>query len=204
MYSYIKGILVDKGIDYIVVDAGGIGYQIAFPSRNVGLLPECGQEVKISTYLLVREDIMALYGFLDDDEKHMFLLLLGVSGIGPKGALSVIGACRIEQLISAIATDNYQIIAMAPGIGKKTAQRVILELKEKIKKIAGQERDLIASGVVPTVSDIYYEACNALIALGYSSQQVQKAVMALKNDEVEYTVEEIIRQGLKILSGHRG
>lgn len=132
MYAYIKGTLEETGEDYIVVEAGGIGYQIFTTGQTFQYLPSMGEEVKVYTYLHVREDAMILFGFLTKDDLFVFRLLLGVSGIGPKGALAVLSVMTTDDLRFAVLGDDAKAIAKAPGVGAKTAQRLILELKDKL------------------------------------------------------------------------
>ena len=132
MYAYIKGTLEETGEDYIVVEAGGIGYQIFTTGQTFQYLPSMGEEVKVYTYLHVREDAMILFGFLTKDDLFVFRLLLGVSGIGPKGALAILSVMTTDDLRFAVLGDDAKAIAKAPGVGAKTAQRLILELKDKI------------------------------------------------------------------------
>jgi Holliday junction DNA helicase RuvA subunit len=132
MYAYIKGTLEETGEDYIVVEAGGIGYQIFTTGQTFQYLPSMGEEVKVYTYLHVREDAMILFGFLTKDDLFVFRLLLGVSGIGPKGALAILSVMTTDDLRFAVLGDDAKAIAKAPGVGAKTAQRLILELKDKL------------------------------------------------------------------------
>ena len=132
MYSYIKGTLEETGEDYIVIEAGGIGYQIYTTGQTFQYLPCQGAELKVYTYLHVREDAMILFGFLTKDDLSVFKLLLGVSGIGPKGALAILSVMTTDDLRFAVLGDDAKAIARAPGVGAKTAQRLILELKDKL------------------------------------------------------------------------
>ena len=132
MYAYIKGVLADVEEESVVVEAGGIGYRIYTTGQTFDYLPAVGEEVKLYTYLNVREDAMILYGFLTKDDLRVFKLLIGVNGIGPKGALAVLSVMTTDDLRFAVLGDDAKAIAKAPGIGAKTAQRVILELKDKL------------------------------------------------------------------------
>ena len=131
MYSYIKGTLADMEEGLVVVEAGGIGYNIYTTGQTFDYLPSIGEEVKLYTYLNVREDAMMLYGFLTKDDLVTFKLLLGVSGIGPKGALAILSVMTTDDLRFAVLGEDAKAISKAPGIGAKTAQRLILELKDK-------------------------------------------------------------------------
>lgn len=183
MISYIKGILADKGRDRIVVEAGSVGYGIYVPLSVLERLPPLGQEVQIHTYLQVREDDMSLYGFLARPDLEMFKRLIGVTGIGPKGALGILSALRPEELRLAILTGDAKAISRAPGVGAKTAQRLILDLKDKVK--ADEALELFpgapAGETAPSVSgEAAKEAVDALVALGYTNLEAVKAVRSVE------------------------
>lgn len=201
MYSYIKGELVEIAEDLIVVEANNIGYNIHVPGQVLSYLPERGSEVKIYTYLYIREDAMMLYGFLTRDDLNVFKLLLGVSGIGPKGALAILSVMTTDDLRFAVLGDDEKTIAKAPGIGAKTAKRLILELKDKLKLEDAFESALEhngESGSAPGqgTNAVKNEAVQALTALGYSSSEVLKA---LQNVEITdgMDVETVLKQALK-------
>ena len=201
MYSYIKGELVEIAEDLIVVEANNIGYNIHVPGQVLSYLPERGSEVKIYTYLYIREDAMMLYGFLTRDDLNVFKLLLGVSGIGPKGALAILSVMTTDDLRFAVLGDDEKAIAKAPGIGAKTAKRLILELKDKLKPEDAFESALEhngESGSAPGqgTNAVKNEAVQALTALGYSSSE---ALKALQNVEITdgMDVETVLKQALK-------
>lgn len=197
MYSYIKGELVEILNDVIVVEAGQIGYNIHIPASMIDNFTGTGQEVKIYTYLQVKEDDMQLYGFLTRDDLNIFKLLLGVNGIGPKGALAVLSVMTPDDLRFAVLGEDAKSIAKAPGIGNKTAQRVILELKDKISLedafAAKTEHIAEQQSITSTVKN---EAVQALTALGYSSSEALKAINGVELTE-DITVEEVLKQALK-------
>lgn len=197
MYSYIKGELVEILDDMIVVEAGQIGYNIHIPASMIDNFTGTGQEVKIYTYLQVKEDDMQLYGFLTRDDLNIFKLLLGVNGIGPKGALAVLSVMTPDDLRFAVLGEDAKSIAKAPGIGNKTAQRVILELKDKISLEDAFEAKTahVAEGQSAT-SSVKNEAVQALTALGYSSSEALKAVSGVELTE-DITVEEVLKEALK-------
>ena len=132
MYAYIKGELAEINTDHIVVEAGGIGYQVFISLQTFDYLPSVGENLKIYTYLYLREDAMILYGFLTKDDLELFKLLISVSGIGPKGGLAILSTLEADDLRFAILSGDAKAISKAPGVGGKTAQRVILELKDKL------------------------------------------------------------------------
>ncbi|MFT8350814.1 Holliday junction branch migration protein RuvA [Clostridium saccharoperbutylacetonicum] len=196
MYEYIKGKYVGINKDYIIVENSGIGYKIFTSGATMSSLPKSGEEVMLYLEQIVREDFLGLYGFDSKDELEMFKLLLAVNGVGPKAALSLLSISRVNNLKYAIITGDEKHICRGIGIGKKTAARIILELKDKLKPdelldnaesidIKGNENIMIVS-----------EALSALLALGYSEKE---ADTALKKVNKEDSVENIIKSALKVL-----
>ena len=198
MYSYIKGVLAELEEDAIVVETGGIRYHIYTTGQTFSRLPSLGDEVKIYTYLYIREDAMLLYGFCSKDELRVFKLLLGVSGIGPKGALAILSVMTTDDLRFAVLGDDAKTIAKAPGVGVKTAQRLILELRDKLSIEDAFEEKL--SQAEDTARDkakgAKNEAVQALVALGYSSSEALKALGGIEITE-ETDVEDLLKAALK-------
>jgi Holliday junction DNA helicase RuvA len=199
MISYLKGNLEVKNIDYVVIEVGGIGYKVYMSSNSINRLGEIGNNVKIYTYMRVREDDISLYGFCTNEELRMFEQLLGVSGIGAKSALTILANISPSSFALAIISGDINTLKKLPGIGAKSAQRMILELKDKMKT-----QDAIENGEeIININNSYVEndrtkdAIEALQVLGYSRRDIELALSKLdvKND----TVEEIIRKGLKYL-----
>lgn len=201
MYSYIKGELVEIQPESIVVEAGQIGYEIRMPANMVGRLGGIGQSVKVYTYLHVKEDLMELYGFLSRDDLQVFRLLLGVNGIGPKGALAILTALTPDDLRIAVLGEDAKAIAKAPGIGSKTAQRVILEIKDRLSlvPVAGNASPAAQAISQDSSSAVKAEAVQALVALGYSSSEAWKSVGKIELAP-EMTVEELLKLCLKQMS----
>ena len=203
MYSYIKGELAEVNTDHIVVETGGIGYMVYVPAQSLEYLPSIGDDIKIYTYLYIREDAMILYGFLTKDDLEVFKLLITVSGIGPKGGLSILSTLSSDDLRFAILSGDSKAISKAPGIGSKTDQRVIIDLKDKMsleeafeKKIENTENSLkIPEGHNAVKND----AVLALNALGYSSTESLKAVSKVEITE-GMDVEEVLKLALKHMS----
>lgn len=197
LISFIKGILEYIDENWIIVDANGIGYKIAISSSTMGKLPSIGRQIKIFTHLQVREDEMSLYGFISHEELNMFERLISVNGIGPKGALGILSTISPADLCLAVITEDLKTLSSAPGIGKKTAQRMILDLKDKIKTVEtlGEDGNQILE--LKQNSNIE-EAISALIALGYARIEAAKAVKDIFKDDM--TVEEIIKYALKKLA----
>ncbi len=201
MYAYLKGIMVEMEEDNLVVEVNGIGYNVKMPQTNAGILPPKGSEIKVYTYTSVREDALWLYGFLTKDELNLFKQLITVNGIGPKGAQAVLSAMPADELRFAIYAGDAKKIAKAPGIGAKTAQRIILDLKEKISiedTLRGPaSAEELQSG--ETYYDSRKEAIEALTALGYSRADAVKVVSAIPMEE-EMDVERILKLALKQLA----
>lgn len=198
MYAYIKGILAEVNTDSIVIENQGIGYQVYVSLQALEELPAIGMEVKVYTYLHVREDAMVLFGFPDREDLKMFQMLLTVSGVGPKGALGILSALSGDDLRFAILSGDSKAIAKAPGIGAKTAQRVILELKDKVSLEDAFETKTahIAGGNVTVNGTVKNEAIQALVALGYSSSEAMKSVSQVEISQ-EHKVEDVLKLALK-------
>lgn len=201
MYAYIKGELAEINTDHIVIEAGGIGYQVFISLQTFDYLPSVGENLKIYTYLYLREDAMILYGFLTKDDLELFKLLISVSGIGPKGGLAILSTLEADDLRFAILSGDAKAISKAPGVGGKTAQRVILELKDKLSledafeaKTGHVQKNVAAAG-----GSVKNDAVMALTALGYSSTESLKAVSAVEITE-DMDVEEVLKAALKHLS----
>ncbi|TCT17089.1 Holliday junction DNA helicase subunit RuvA [Natranaerovirga pectinivora] len=200
MLAFIKGILNDIIEDIIIIESNNIGYEVRVPLSVISQLPTIGNDIKIHTYLYVREDAMSLYGFLTRDDLTVFKLLITVSGIGPKGALGILSTVTPDELRFAVIADDVKTISKSPGIGKKTAQKLILELKDKLSisdTLIHKEVESNSNDFIPT--DIKTEAIQALTTLGYTSTEAVKAVKDIEindNTQVEY----IIKEALKKLS----
>lgn len=198
MIAYIKGTLTEIYEDSIVLEQGGIGYDIQIPGSVFDVLPPCGSEMKVHTYFYVREDIVSLYGFLTRDDLNIFRLLLTVSGIGPKGALGILSAITPDNLRFAILSEDSKTIAKAPGIGAKTAKRLIIELKDKLNLSEALEisKEHAVQAGDALDGNIRTEAVEALTALGYSGAEALRAVKQVEITD-DMTVEELLKASLK-------
>ena len=198
MYAYFKGKLAYVGDESIILDVHDVGYRILLSPASIAFLPQIGEEVQLYTYTSVREDAIWLYGFLSHEDLEICKKCITVSGIGPKGGMSILSVMDADALRFAIISGDAKAIAKAPGIGSKTAQRLILELKDKIsveETLVNREVD----GVRMTASvndDTSKEAVEALIALGYSSSEALKAVKTVEN-AAEMNVEAVLKAALK-------
>ena len=198
MFAYIKGSLEVKTNGYIVIDVNGIGYKIFMSETAINKLGAIGGIIKIHTYVRVREDDISIYGFNTNEELRMFELLLSVSGIGAKSALVILSNVSVSSFALAIINNDINLLKKLPGIGPKTAQRVILELKDKLKKeneIVANENTDISDTINTAIMDDekIAEATAALKVLGYTGKEIEKA---LEKVDANLSVEDIIRKGL--------
>ena len=205
MISYVKGPLVEVSGDRIVIETGNVGLEIRVPLSLLDELPKTGEQIKVYTYFQVREDAMSLYGFLHRQDREMFQQLLGVNGVGPKGALGILSALRPDDLRMAILSGDAKAISRAPGIGTKTAQRVILDLKDKVSPedlFSSLEEGLDPAGAslpADVRGDAAKEAIQALVALGYSNLEAARAVRKTEVTE-DMTAEDVLKASLRHLS----
>lgn len=195
MFYYLKGTVGHLAPNLAVIDCGGVGYACRTTSYTLSTL-QTGESAKLYTYLNVREDAMELYGFASENERNCFQMLIGVSGVGPKAALSILSATTPEGLATSIITGNEKALMVAQGIGQKIAQRIILELKDKLAK--GQlpaEESYGGTGVTVIPQDKTSEASAALAVLGYNPAEIAAALKGLELEKL--TLEEIVRQALR-------
>lgn len=196
MFAYINGKIADKSNNYVVIDAGGVGYKIFMSAKGIEGLKEIGEQQKVYTYYYVREDNISLYGFLSNEELRMFELLLSVSGVGAKSALGILSKITPSSFALAVITNDDSKLVKIPGIGKKTAARMILELKDKLKtETAIEKNEKIKVAIKEDNKD--NEAVSALQVLGYTTKEIEKALA--KIDVNNLPVEEIIKRALKLL-----
>lgn len=200
MIAFISGELAETRPGTIVVETGGIGYEISVPSNVFGKLPGIGGSIKVHTYMQVKEDGVALFGFLRKDDLEVFKLLITVNGIGPKAALSVLSSITPDSLRFAVLAEDTKAIEKVPGIGKKTAGKLILELKDKFKledafeqKLKNTREEAVETGLDDAVAS---EAVQALVALGYPSSEALKAVRLVAVTP-DMTAEDVLRLSLK-------
>lgn len=194
MYYYIKGKFIKSCDNFIVVDAGGIGYKLYTSSPTIDKMPESGTDITVYTHLHIKEDAHDLYGFLTNEELTLFLQLLSVSGVGPKAALAILSVASPEKFALAVITNDLKTITKAQGVGPKVAQRIILELKDKLKTEAALPENV--SDIIADTENNQAEAVTALVVLGYTSNEAKRAVSRIDS---ELSTEEIIKEALKLL-----
>lgn len=198
MYAFIEGQVCEKTNNTLVLLAGGVGYQISCSMNTLQAAPMTGEVMRCYTWLSVREDAMELFGFATQEEKQLFLSLTSVSGIGPKTALGILGSMPLRDLNLAILLGDVTALSRAPGIGKKTAQRIALELKDKVSQ-ADIDNTPGAAPAASLTADNFAEAIEALTALGYSSTEARGALSGVKDKDA--SVEELIRTALRTMAG---
>ena len=198
MYAYFKGKIAAKDSDLAIIEVGGIGYNIRISTGTASLLPAVGEEAKLYTYTAVREDAITLYGFLTKDDLDMFRLLIGVNGIGPKGGQNILSVISPDELRFAILSGDAKMIAKAPGIGGKTAQRIILDVRDKVSMEDILQADASEGRMDVSVSNGAREAVEALTALGYGQTEATRAVKAVEGAE-HMSVEDILKASLRNL-----
>lgn len=199
MFAYLKGNLEIKTRGYIIIDVNGVGYKVFMSETAIEQVGEIGEIIKVHTYLRVREDDMSLYGFNTNEELRMFELLLSVSGIGAKSAISILSHITPSTFALAVISNDITKIKALPGIGPKSAQRIILELKDKIETQENAKE--IAQTITKQVEENeekISEAISALQVLGYSRKEIEKALETIEKETI--TVEDIIKQALKNLA----
>jgi Holliday junction DNA helicase RuvA len=194
MFSHLKGVLHRKSPTEIVVDVNGVGYALSIPLSTFEKLGEAGSTITVLTYLHVREDILQLYGFATEAERELFRLLISVSGIGPKIAQGILSGIQPSELQNLIGQSNVAALTTIPGVGRKTAERLIVELRDKVTRL-----ETTQGGVSGTQAGIRTEALMALTSLGYNRAAAEKAIRtALQElDGKEATIQELLKQALK-------
>lgn len=198
MINYISGTLKGVSTDSVVVDNNGMGYLVSVSAKTIEKFPSVGEQVCVYTYMSVSENAVALYGFSSEEELRLFNMIINVSGIGPKGALGILGTVSPSQFIMAVLTDDIKTLSTAPGIGKKTAQRLVLELKDKLNSGDALESAGLEAESVSVATGEKEEAVLALAALGFGKSEAVNAVNAVYTEGM--TAEKTISLSLKVLS----
>lgn len=198
MFAYIKGSLEMKSKNYIVIDVGGLGYKIFMSETAINEIGEIGENIKVFTYYRVREDDISIFGFRTQEELRMFELLLSVSGVGAKSALAMLSCIEPSDFAIAVISNNIKLLTQIPGIGTKSAQRIILELKDKLKAEQNEEQIEQSKLKSSKVNETVQEAISGLMVLGYSRKDIEKAFEHLTVESL--SVEDLIKNGLILLS----
>lgn len=195
MIAVLRGMLVEKHPNQAVVDVGGVGYDVHIPITTFTRLPDAGSEVRLRVYTHVREDTLALYGFFSQDEKNLFEKLIGVSGIGPALAVKILSGLAARELIASIRKGEVERLVRIPGVGKKTAERMVLELHDKLPPSAGEE----VEARVPALSDVDQDVLSALLNLGCTRAAADQAVRKAKAGGAPAEFEPLFRRALELV-----
>lgn len=198
MIGRLRGILIEKKPPEILVDIGGLTYEVQVPMSTAYLLPEVGKELQLHTHFVVREDAQLLYGFFEEKDKTLFRALIRVNGVGPKMALTILSGMDADEFVRTVQNDDVSAMVNMPGIGKKTAERLIVEMRDRLKEWSSAPSNNDAAGQANTGSSISKDAETALLALGYKPQQASKAIsQVLKQHPDVEDSEALIRLSLK-------
>lgn len=198
MFAYIKGSLELKSSGYIVIDINGLGYKVFMSQNNIDTIGELHDIIKVFTYVKVREDDISIFGFKTQEELKMFELLISVSGVGAKSALVMLSCIEPSDFAIAVISNDVKVLTKVPGIGNKSAQRIILELKDKLKEEQLEEKLKDSSKKLKDNSENINEAISGLMVLGYSKKDIEKAFEHLDIDNL--SIEDLIKKGLILLS----
>jgi Holliday junction DNA helicase RuvA len=202
MIALIHGLLIYKSINHIIVEANGIGYRIFVPLTTFYELPDTDQHVTLHIHTHVRTDDISLFGFITVDMKNMFELMISVSGIGPRLAMNILSGISAEELIRAVSHGNLERLVSIPGVGKKTAERMILELKDKVVKLSTYEAIYNGEGNIKVYDSIIDDVLSALINLGYKNQRAREVLDTIINESSEtLTLDILLKKALKVLAG---
>lgn len=200
MIAQLKGELARTEADYVVIDVNGVGYKVHLPLSIMAQLPPVGNPTQLLIHTAVKEDSITLYGFIEDSEQKLFELLLTVNGVGPKSALNILSVIPVEQIVGAVSSDDHRLLSRVPGVGTKTAQRIVLDLKEKVQ---GWEIASRGVGLVEPGQRAAQDAVEGLIGLGYKRDDARAAIEeALKNVQDKQDAGGIVRAALKLLAKH--
>jgi Holliday junction DNA helicase RuvA len=205
MIAHLSGKLLSKHATSVIVDVGGVGYEVSIPLSTFYDLEDAGSQVELRIYTHVREDALQLYGFKTARERELFLRLISVSGIGPKLGITLLSGMSADEMISCIRENNLARLTLIPGVGRKTAERLVVELRDKVASLASQEGERAAAAGVPaapisTEDSVRSDALSALLNLGYQRGSAEKAVTATMNEGGDLTVESILRSSLRKLA----
>ncbi len=202
MIAYLSGKLFEKEANLIIVDVGGVGYEVIIPLSTFYDLGEIGEDVSLRIYTYVREDVFQLFGFKTVRERELFLLLISVSGIGPKSAITALSGMSADEIIGAIRQNNLARLNSIPGVGKKTAERMVIELRDKIAKLSAVSSEEMRAEGIPQTSgdDVYDDAISALVNLGYQRNAAERALKQAMDEGTEMSVQKLLRKSLQLLA----
>lgn len=203
MIGYLSGKLLKKEATTVIIDVNGVGYEVTIPLSTFYDLGEIGEDVELRIYTYVREDTLQLFGFKTLREKELYLKLISVQGIGAKSGISMLSGMSADEIIVAVRTDNFAKLTSIPGVGKKTAERIVIELRDKLNDLATGETVATMdqdAKPVEAVDEVYDDALSALVNLGYQQNAAAKALKKAVNEGTEMSVQKLLRRSLQLLA----
>ncbi len=204
MIAYLSGKLLEKQANAVIVDVGGVGYEVIIPLTTFYELGEVGADIALRIYTLVREDALQLFGFKTEREKQLYLKLISVQGIGAKSGISMLSGMSADEIVTAIRTDNLARLTSIPGVGKKTAERMVIELRDKLNDLTSQStQERLAAGGSQSdlpADAVFDDALSALVNLGYQRSAAEKALNQAVKDGAEMNVQKLLRKSLQLLA----
>lgn len=198
MIAYLSGKLLEKNASTAVVDVGGVGYDVAIPLTTFYELGEIGSDISLRVYTHVREDVIQLYGFNTVRERDLFLRLISVQGIGPRLGITMLSGMSADEIVGAIRTNNVPRIKSIPGVGQKTAERIVIELRDKVAELSTASADIIESAI--PADAVLNDALSALVNLGYQKSVAEKTLNQAMQEGAEMTVQKLLRRSLQLLA----
>src|SRR5690606_26839650 len=200
MIAFLSGKLIEKGANTVIIDVGGVGYEVAIPLSTFYQLGEAGSDVQLRIYTHVREDAFQLFGFSTTRDRDLFLKLIAVQGVGARSAITMLSGMNADEIISAIRANNLAKLTAIPGVGKKTAERLVVELRDKIADIAGSAEAVAAAGAVGNGEGVFDDALSALVNLGYQKNAAEKALQQAAESGTEMSVQKLLKAALQRLA----
>lgn len=200
MIAHLSGKLLEKQANSVIIDVGGVGYEVTIPLSTFYELGEAGSQVELRIFTHVREDALQLFGFKTARERDLYLKLISVQGIGAKSGITMLSGMSADEIIAAIRTDNLARLTSIPGVGRKTAERLVIELRDKVGELAAGATAAAASGDTIGADEAYDDALSALVNLGYQRNAAEKALQQVRNEGTEPSVQKLLRQALQRLA----
>lgn len=200
MIAFLSGKLLEKQANSVIIDVGGVGYEVTIPLSTFYELGDVGTDVQLRIHTHVREDALQLFGFSSERERSLYLRLLGVQGVGAKSGITMLSGMSADEIIAAIRTNNLAKLTAIPGVGRKTAERLVIELRDKIGELAGAADSSVAASMSVDGEGVFDDALSALINLGYQKSAAEKALRQAIHDGVEVSVQKLLRAALQRLA----
>ncbi|MCA1590696.1 MAG: Holliday junction branch migration protein RuvA [Acidobacteria bacterium] len=200
MIAFLKGILIEKQANSVIVETGGVGYEVTIPLSTFYELGNVGSEVGLRIYTYVREDTLQLFGFKTARERDIYLKLISVQGVGAKSGITMLSGMSADEIVQAVCTENLAKLTAIPGVGRKTAERLVIELRDKFADLAGRPAMATGAGTITNADAAFDDALSALVNLGYQRHAAEKALQQVMNDGTELSVQKLLRQALQRLA----